>query len=353
MLAKIVLLGSQGVGKTSVLNALQRKKFKEGLRHTVGFERTEVSIGTADGKLNVEVYDTEGNPEFAKRQGNSIYQDANAFLLVIDTTVPFNRKQIEASISEAKNHQGENVKFYVLFNTSDGEVNPDFKGSRFEATRNTLYDLIGSSFHFSVCSAKSGKDVDVIFNQIAKDLKQQQEKLKIPSQVKKDPRIEPLIEKLESYTVWWRKALAGFICFITRGAFDLAWKKQELAEQLKAKLVKPENMSPQAIDSLVCDSKKLNQEEVGGEFKNSKVFYKHYVRKEGAENTFSYQGDMKGKDGLKFKKLFQKEKTKVIGEYSPENPFSSPKYNKGDERRTLHLDKGDLGKILDSVSLKP
>ncbi|XP_045104846.1 ras-related protein Rab-21-like isoform X1 [Portunus trituberculatus] len=82
---KIVILGSQGVGKTSLVTRYETKSFQKNTSSTIGASFSNVDAIIDDVKVKMQVWDTAGQERF-RSMAPMYYRGANAALLVFDLT---------------------------------------------------------------------------------------------------------------------------------------------------------------------------------------------------------------------------------------------------------------------------
>lgn len=82
---KIVVLGSQGVGKTSMVVRYIGKMFSKHVSPTIGASFFTCKINFGDTRVKLQVWDTAGQERF-RSMAPMYYRNANAALLVFDIT---------------------------------------------------------------------------------------------------------------------------------------------------------------------------------------------------------------------------------------------------------------------------
>lgn len=138
--AKIVLVGSSGVGKTCIATRYKEGKFEADYKATVGAAYFQKNFGFADGsQLKLHIWDTGGSEKF-KSVAPLYYKDAHAALVVyaIDDEQSF--QQVDYWMDQLSDH-GNMPKMvkYVIGNKSDVENRrvPRKDGSKY-AEKNNL-----------------------------------------------------------------------------------------------------------------------------------------------------------------------------------------------------------------------
>ncbi|CAG2055228.1 unnamed protein product [Timema podura] len=82
---KIVVLGAQGVGKTSMVVRYIGKMFSHHISPTIGASFFTCKINIEDSRVKLQVWDTAGQERF-RSMAPMYYRNANAALLVFDIT---------------------------------------------------------------------------------------------------------------------------------------------------------------------------------------------------------------------------------------------------------------------------
>lgn len=82
---KVVIVGSQGVGKTSLVTRYETKCFNKATSSTIGASFSNVEILVDDTKVKMQVWDTAGQERF-RSMAPMYYRGANAAVLVYDLT---------------------------------------------------------------------------------------------------------------------------------------------------------------------------------------------------------------------------------------------------------------------------
>lgn len=82
---KLIFLGNQSVGKSSILNRFAQDKFEEGYQATIGLDYHSKYINVDKHTIKLVLYDTAGQEKF--RSLLQLYvRDANIILAVYDIT---------------------------------------------------------------------------------------------------------------------------------------------------------------------------------------------------------------------------------------------------------------------------
>ncbi|KAF6041504.1 RAB37 [Bugula neritina] len=116
-------------------------------------------------KVKLQIWDTAGQERF-KSIGRAYYRDAEALLLVYDITNHNSFENIRNWLTEIKEHAGDDTIIMLLGNKADVLVKRVIKTEQGQK----LADELG--IPFMETSAKTGQNVDLAFNALAKTLKE-------------------------------------------------------------------------------------------------------------------------------------------------------------------------------------
>jgi len=156
---KVTLVGPFGVGKTSLFRRYIDNEFSEDYKSTLGVQIQKKVINLDNGvELSLILWDTEGNMEIT--EGRSAYlMGSHAFIYVFDLTRVDTYKNINSQIKFLKD-KFPNVIVKVIGN----KIDCVFKTKVAESLKE--YDV---NFDY-LTSAKTGAEVETIFNEIANQL---------------------------------------------------------------------------------------------------------------------------------------------------------------------------------------
>ncbi|CAM9163198.1 unnamed protein product [Chrysoparadoxa australica] len=135
VLLKVTVLGSSGVGKTSLMNQYVHKKFTDRYKATIGadFLNNEVMV---DGRpVTLQIWDTAGQERF-QSLGVAFYRGAEACVLVYDITNPSSFEQLDGwrkdFITQAGLTDPGSFPFVVVGNKVDKEADRRVTSERVE-----------------------------------------------------------------------------------------------------------------------------------------------------------------------------------------------------------------------------
>ena len=177
IIAKICLLGDGMVGKTSLANRYLGKGFNSEYIPTLGsdFTSKEVSIETDHGTqdFRFQIWDLAGQPTFSQIR-SLYYKGATGAFLVFDLTNPDTLESIKRWSDEFLKHcKVLSPTMMILGNKND--LSDEIKVSRElveNFIQNELISLENTSFQYEFfeTSAKTGKNVDKVFNILATEI---------------------------------------------------------------------------------------------------------------------------------------------------------------------------------------
>ncbi|CAH1988959.1 unnamed protein product [Acanthoscelides obtectus] len=161
---KVVVLGCQGVGKTSTIIRYIENTFPQQTTPTIGASFFNCSIDIDENlKVALQIWDTAGQERF-KAMAPMFYRNANAALLVFDITSSKSFESMKGWVLELKRNVEERMVLFVVGNKIDL---PEIREiSRTEAMQYS--NSIGASYY--ECSAMTDQGVGVIFEKLALEL---------------------------------------------------------------------------------------------------------------------------------------------------------------------------------------
>lgn len=153
---KIVLLGNEGVGKTSLVKRYVHSIFNDEYLSTIGIKISKKSVIIGDTEVNLMLWDIAGNM-MSKTLYNNYLKGAHGIILVCDAM----RKETFESIREEQANNLANAfkdtAQLVLVNKVDlieGDLNSHLSDLK--------YDFL--------TSAKTGENVELVFKTLAKSI---------------------------------------------------------------------------------------------------------------------------------------------------------------------------------------
>ena len=162
---KLVVLGDQGCGKSSILNQYVNNNFVSNYQATIGVDFFKKTIKYEDTKYEMCIWDTSGQEKFSAIV-SSYYRNITAVLLVFDLGNYSSFKNIKKWLDELEQYSNNDIVIRLIGNKND----IDF--SRYQILDEEIkqfcddYDLI----YYNV-SAKKNINVQKIFTSIILEIK--------------------------------------------------------------------------------------------------------------------------------------------------------------------------------------
>ena len=117
---KLVVIGGESVGKTSLLNRVEKKSFNPQVQSSqavVNFDHT-VKLQALDQNVRLEIYDVPGAERFVVL--NRMYlRDTNAALIVYDVDSAESLKQAQTWVEELREYAPSEVVISITGNKMD------------------------------------------------------------------------------------------------------------------------------------------------------------------------------------------------------------------------------------------
>lgn len=167
---KIVFLGEQGVGKTSLITRFMYDTFDDHYQATIGIDFLSKTMYLDDKTIRLQLWDTAGQERFRSLIPSYI-RDSRVAIVVYDITKKKSFEFIDKWIEDVKNERGEeNVILCIVGNKSDLADERQVSTEDGEAKAK----LLGAKI-FMETSTKAGHNVKNLFKKIAKSLPEFQE----------------------------------------------------------------------------------------------------------------------------------------------------------------------------------
>lgn len=113
-----MLLGSQGVGKTSIVVRYVQGTFNDTERSTIGASFFTHKMTIDDRRIKLQIWDTAGQERF-RSMAPMYYRGAHAAIIVYDVTVKKSFSEVDAWIKQLKENCGENLVLCIVGNKND------------------------------------------------------------------------------------------------------------------------------------------------------------------------------------------------------------------------------------------
>ena len=160
---KIVFLGDQSVGKTSIINRFIYDTFEDVYQATIGIDFLSKPVYVDDKTIRLQLWDTAGQERF-KSLIPSYVKDSSVAVICYDITNADTFNSVKTWVENARSMRGEEVVLFIAGNKSDLAEQRAVS----EEDGEKLADELGASFFET--SAKSGENVKTLFDDLAKKL---------------------------------------------------------------------------------------------------------------------------------------------------------------------------------------
>ena len=160
---KIVFLGDQSVGKTSIINRFIYDTFEDVYQATIGIDFLSKPVYVDEKTIRLQLWDTAGQERF-KSLIPSYVKDSSVAVICYDITNADTFKSVKTWVENARSMRGEEVILFIAGNKSDLAEQRAVSDEEGE----NLASELGASFFET--SAKSGDNVKTLFDDLAKKL---------------------------------------------------------------------------------------------------------------------------------------------------------------------------------------
>lgn len=162
---KIVFLGEQGVGKTSLITRFMYDTFDDHYQATIGIDFLSKTMYLDDKTIRLQLWDTAGQERFRSLIPSYI-RDSHVAIVVYDVTNKKSFEYIDKWVEDVKSERGEeNVVLCIVGNKNDLSDERQVSTEEGERKAQVLNAKI-----FIETSTKAGFNVKNLFRKIAKTL---------------------------------------------------------------------------------------------------------------------------------------------------------------------------------------
>ena len=159
---KLLKIGDQFVGKSSIINRYIDDKFNEDIKPTLGIDFKTKMIQKGENLIKISIYDTAGEEKYRHLIKN-YYNGSNGILLVFDITDKNSFDNLNFWLDELeKNCNLNNLYIFLVGNKTD--LKKERKVSYDEAKN--FADM--KKIPYIEISAKTGDNIDKLFNDFIK-----------------------------------------------------------------------------------------------------------------------------------------------------------------------------------------
>jgi len=157
---KLVFIGDQSVGKTSIISRFQYDTFDDHYQTTIGIDFVSKTVPVDDGTVRLQLWDTAGQERFRSLIPSYI-RDSHVAVVVFDIT---SRESFEATskwIADVRAQRGTDVIIVLVGNKTDLAASRQVTTAELEA-RAMEQDIM-----FIETSAKEGFNIKLLFRRLA------------------------------------------------------------------------------------------------------------------------------------------------------------------------------------------
>ena len=178
---KVLLLGDSSVGKTCFLLRYCDKTFQEAHLSTIGLDYRLKTMTLKSGKnIKLQIWDTAGQDRFRAITKN-YYKGANGIILIYDVTNLQSYENVKNWITQIKDEANPNVIIYLAGNKVD--VKDEERVVKTEDGQRIADEY---KLKFYETSAKSGINVNIIFEELVENVDEIYSKLEVPKTEQKN-----------------------------------------------------------------------------------------------------------------------------------------------------------------------
>uniref|UniRef100_A0A1A8K6D4 Ras-related protein SEC4 n=5 Tax=Nothobranchius TaxID=28779 RepID=A0A1A8K6D4_NOTKU len=160
---QIIIIGSRGVGKTSLMERYTDDTFCEACKSTVGVDFKIKTVELREKKIRLQIWDTAGQERF-RTITTAYYRGAMGIMLVYDICNEKSFDNIKNWIRNIEEHASSDVEKMILGNKCDMTDRRQVSKDRGEKL------AIDYGVKFLETSAKSGLNVEEAFYTMARDI---------------------------------------------------------------------------------------------------------------------------------------------------------------------------------------
>ncbi|MHA1300313.1 MAG: GTP-binding protein [Candidatus Helarchaeota archaeon] len=173
---KLIMVGSGGVGKTSLIKKYVENTFSESYKETIGVNILIKDLKIDNKKVQLLCWDVAGQEKFG-RVRQMYYRGASAAMVVYDVTKPSTYLAVPDFVQDFRDIQGDVPLILIgnkvdLRNEMEGLSKSLLKDDLAPVSREKgleMHKLI-KSIDFIETSAKTGEEVEAAFEKIAREL---------------------------------------------------------------------------------------------------------------------------------------------------------------------------------------
>jgi len=160
---KLVFLGDESVGKTSIITRFMYDHFDDTYQATIGIDFLSKTMYLEDRVTRLQLWDTAGQERFRSLIPSYI-RDSSVAMIVYDITNQNSFKSISKWVEDVREERGNDVVIMLVGNKSDLQDQRQITTTQGEEKSKEL------SVMFMETSAKSGENIKQLFRTVATNL---------------------------------------------------------------------------------------------------------------------------------------------------------------------------------------
>ena len=170
-LFRIIIVGDTSVGKTCILCKFTDGIFKDAHEATIGVELGIKIIFLQEEQIKFQIWDTSGQENY-RSVTRSFYRRADCALLVFDLTISDTFQNCIHWLSEIRGNTKTEIQVFLIGNKSDLLEGPEAEEIHNAAKEFAERNKLAGYFQ---TSAKTGENIEMIFENLARKLKEVKE----------------------------------------------------------------------------------------------------------------------------------------------------------------------------------
>jgi len=157
---KLVFIGDQAVGKTSIISRFMYDTFDNHYASTIGIDFVSKSVPVDDGTVRLQLWDTAGQERFRSLIPSYI-RDSHVAVIVFDITSRESFESTSKWIQDVRAQRGNDVVLVLVGNKTDLADKREVTAAEIEERANK------EEIMFIETSAKDGFNVKLLFRRLA------------------------------------------------------------------------------------------------------------------------------------------------------------------------------------------
>ncbi len=197
---KLVLIGEQAVGKSSILKRFCDNDFGLNMIGTSGVDFRSKIVKIDNKSVKLIIYDTAGQQRF-KSITKNFYRCSNGIILVYDISDKITFDNLKEWIKTIKNNADSSIEIVIVANKNDLEKQVSTEQGRFFAIENSV--------EYIETSAKSGSCINELFDLIVHNILKKEDTVE---KKEESPKIMPETKRKQMNKNYLKRSNQG-CCF--------------------------------------------------------------------------------------------------------------------------------------------